>query len=68
MYQQKVNTVGVQKCFDEGQNNMGFYLDYRDVLIYGSSYCAVDLGIVLLAEIDENEIVEPFKFYKIEFY
>lgn len=64
----KLVSLKKQKCFDEGQNNIGFYLDYRDVLIYGSSYCAVDLGIVLLAEIDENEIVEPFKFYKIEFY
>ena len=59
VYQQKVDTVGVQKCFDEGQNNIGFYLDYRDVPIYGSSYCAVDLGIVLLAEIEISEIEEP---------
>ena len=62
VYQQRVDTVGVQKCFDEGgQNNLGFYLDYRDVPIYGSSYCADDLGIVLLAEIDEKEIVEPIQ-------
>ncbi len=59
VYQQRVDTVGVQKCFDEGQNNLGFYLDYRDVPIYGSSYCAADLGIVLLAEIDKSEIEEP---------
>ena len=61
VFQQKVDTLGVQKCFDEGQDNIGFYLDYRDVPIYGSSYCAEDLGIVLLAEIDEKEIVEPIQ-------
>ena len=59
IYQQKVDTLGVQKCFDEGQENLGFYVDYRNVPIYGSSYCAKDLGIVLLAEIDESEVEEP---------
>ena len=59
VFQQKVDTLGVQKCFDEGQNNLGFYLDYRDVPIYGSSYCAEDLGIVLLVEIDKAEVEEP---------
>ena len=59
VYQQRVDTVGVQKCLDEGQNNLGVYLDYRDVPIYGSSYCAADLGIVLLVEIDKSEIEEP---------
>jgi len=59
VFQQKVNTLGVQKCFNDGQDVLGFYLDYRDVPIYGSSYCARDLGIVLLAEIDEAEVEEP---------
>ena len=59
VYQQKADTLGVQKCFNKGQNNLGFYLDYRDVPIYGSSYCAKDLGIVLLAEIDKAEVEEP---------
>ena len=59
IYQQKVDTLGVQKCFNEGQENLGFYVDYRNVPIYGSSYCAKDLGIVLLAEIDESEVEEP---------
>ncbi len=59
VFEQKVDTLGVKKCFSEGQDNIGFYLDYRDVLIYGSSYCAKDLGIVLLAEIDKAEVEEP---------
>ncbi|MHA7733446.1 HAMP domain-containing protein [Nitrosopumilus sp. S6] len=59
IFQQTVNTVGVQKCFNEGQEHIGFYPDYRDIPIYGSSYCAQDLGIVLLAEIDEDEVEKP---------
>ncbi len=57
--QQKVDTFGVQKCFRDGQENLGLYYDYRDIMVYGSSYCAKDLGIVLLAEIDKSEVEEP---------
>ena len=59
VYQQKVDTLGVQKCFNEGEEHLGFYPDYRDIPIYGSSYCADDLGIVLLAEIDQAEVEKP---------
>lgn len=59
IFQQRVDTVGVQKCFNEGVEHVGFYPDYRGVPIYGSSYCAQDLGIVLLAEIDEAEVEKP---------
>ena len=59
IFQQRVDTVGVQKCFNEGVEHVGFYPDYRGVPIYGSSYCAQDLGIVLLAEIDEAEVERP---------
>ena len=59
VFNQKVDTLGVQKCFNEGKNYLGFYRDYRNILIYGSSYCAVDLGIVLLVEIDKSEVEKP---------
>ena len=59
IFQQRVDTIAVQKCFNEGEEYVGFYSDYRDVPIYGSSYCADDYGIVLLAEIDEREIEKP---------
>jgi class 3 adenylate cyclase len=59
IFKQKVNTIPVQKCFRSGEEHNGFYPDYRGIKIYGSSYCAADLGFVLLAEIDEAEIVEP---------
>ncbi len=59
IFHQRVDTVGVQKCFIEGEEHVGFYPDYRGIPIYGSSYCAQDLGIVLLAEIDEAEVEKP---------
>lgn len=59
VFKQKVDTLAVQKCFNEGEEFLGFYKDYRDVSIYGSSYCADDLGIVLLVEIDQAEVEEP---------
>lgn len=61
IFKQKVDTVGVQKCFNEGINYEGSYFDYRGVPIYGSTYCARDLGFVLLAEIDEEETIQPIK-------
>ena len=61
VFQQRVNTLAVEKCFNQGVNHKGFYDDYRDILIYGSSYCAADLGIVLLAEIDKTEVEEPIE-------
>jgi len=59
IFKQKVDTIAVQKCFNEGINFEGLYSDYRGIEIYGSSYCANDLGFVLLAEIDEKETIQP---------
>ena len=59
VFQQTVDTLAVKKCFNDGVDFLGSYTDYRDVPIYGSSYCDKDLGIVLLAEIDKQEVEEP---------
>ena len=59
VFKQKVNTLAVQECFNEGKEFLGFYEDYRNIPIYGSSYCADDLGIVLLVEIDKAEVEKP---------
>ncbi|QLH03686.1 adenylate/guanylate cyclase domain-containing protein [Nitrosopumilus cobalaminigenes] len=59
VFQQKVDTFAVQQCFNNGEEFLGFYEDYRNVPIYGSSYCADDLGIVLLVEIDKAEVEKP---------
>ena len=61
IFNKKVNTTPVQKCFNEGINFEGLYTDYRNVSTYGSSYCANDLGFVLLAEIDEAETIQPIQ-------
>ena len=61
IFQQEVDTVAVQKCFNEGENYRGFYDGYRNSPIYGSSYCAPDLEIVLLAEIDKAEVEDPME-------
>lgn len=58
-FNQLVDTLPVTKCFEDGSEVVGFYQDYRGIPIYGSSYCAQDLGFVLLAEIDQAETVQP---------
>ena len=61
IFRQKVDTLPVTKCFEENQNHVGVYPDYRGIPIYGSSFCAKDLGFILLAEIDEAETIQPIK-------
>ncbi|HSD04976.1 MAG TPA: cache domain-containing protein [Nitrosopumilaceae archaeon] len=58
-FNQKVNTLPVQDCFERNVETGGLYADYRNVMIYGYSYCAKDLGLVLLAEVDESETFRP---------
>ena len=59
-FDQIVDTVPVIKCFEEKQNVSGVtYEDYRGVQIFGASYCAQDLGFVLISEIDVSETFEP---------
>ncbi|HUU47924.1 MAG TPA: HAMP domain-containing protein [Nitrosopumilaceae archaeon] len=59
IFNQIVNSTPVKNCFNEGLDYEGLYLDYREIHTYGSSYCASDLGFVLLAEIDESETIQP---------
>lgn len=58
-FHQIVNTLSVSTCFVLGDSMGGVYNDYRGISIYSHSYCAKDLGFVLLAEKDESEIFEP---------
>lgn len=58
-FNQRVDTFGVTECFENDSEVVGFYPDYRGITVYSSSYCAKDLGFVLLAEIDEAETVQP---------
>ena len=59
VFQQVVNTIPVSTCFEQGKSIGGLYNDYRGIPTYGFSYCAKDLGFVLLAEKDESETFEP---------
>lgn len=55
-----VDTLPVRECLENGVEISGeIYPDYRGVPIFGSSYCARDLGFILLAEIDEAELFAP---------
>lgn len=58
-FHQMVNTLPVSTCFELDKNMSGLYNDYRGIPIIGHSYCANDLGFVLLAEKDESETFEP---------
>ena len=56
-----VDTLPVRQCFEgpNGGDTSGIYNDYRNIPIVGFSYCAKDLGFVLLAEIDKSEVMQP---------
>jgi signal transduction histidine kinase len=58
-----VDTLPVRKCFESnnGGDVSGIYNDYRNIPIIGFSYCAKDLGFVLLAEIDREEALQPIE-------
>jgi PAS domain S-box-containing protein len=58
-FRQTVDTLPVRECFEKGKEINAIYNDYRTIPIVGFSYCAKDLGLVLLAEIDEAEIFGP---------
>ncbi len=59
VFNQKVETLATIRCFENGEEVRGLYQDYRGIWIFGSSYCAKDQGLVLLAEIEEQETIEP---------
>lgn len=59
-FNQKADTFAVSECFDNGNNvNAQDYADYRDVDVFGYSYCKPSLGFVLLTEVDESAILQP---------
>ncbi len=55
------DTFPVRSCFEKKAGYNGFYNDYRGIKIVGSSYCASDLGFVLLTEIDADEVFLPLR-------
>ncbi len=58
-FNQVVDTIPVRECFENGKEASGIFPDYRGVSVFSFSFCAPDLGFVLLAEIDESETLQP---------
>lgn len=58
-FNQVVDTFSVRECFENGHKVSGIYPDYRGISVFSFSYCAPDLGFVLIAEIDEEETLQP---------
>jgi class 3 adenylate cyclase len=58
-FRQKINTHPVNLCFDNNQNHVGLYTDYRGVEVFGASDCMTGFGLTLLVEIDDDEVFEP---------
>lgn len=58
-FNQIVDTLPVRECFENGKELKDTYQDYRGTSVFGFSFCARDLGFVLLAEFDKNETLQP---------
>lgn len=57
---QRVDTEPVKRCREKNEGMSGMYPDYRNIPVFGASIC-LDKGWVLLAEIDEAEVVSGIK-------
>ncbi|NWG37700.1 sensor histidine kinase [Nitrososphaera sp.] len=56
----RVDTLAVRECFDNRVELEGVqYADYRGVSVYGASKCIPELGIVVIAEQDAQEVLSP---------
>ncbi len=58
-FNQKVETLPVTECLENGKTFSGIYPDYRGVKILGTSHCYQSLGFVLLTEMDESNVLGP---------
>lgn len=60
-FNQLVDTYPVRKCFEDGEEIIGIWENYRGVSVVGSSMC-ISVGnfkLTLLSEQDENETLAP---------
>lgn len=56
---QKIDTLPVRECFENGKEISGEYDDYNGVRVVGASMCFRDDGIVLIVEISKEEVFAP---------
>lgn len=55
-----IDTLAVQECFENEKNvNAAIYPDYRGVLVYGTSICEPEKGIMLVTEVAKSEVEKP---------
>ncbi len=55
----KVDTKAVNECLSSNNEITAFYKDYRDIEVAGASMCIPSLKWVVIAEIDESEVITP---------
>lgn len=56
---QKVDTLPVRECLENGKEISGEYENYRGVRVLGASMCFQKEGVVVLVEVERNEIFAP---------
>ncbi len=56
---QKVDTLPVQECLENGKEINEEYDNYQGVRVLGASMCFQNEGMVVLAEVEKQEIFEP---------
>ena len=59
-YNQVVSSVPVEACFKNGADiNAAQYISYTGKLVFGTSQCERNIGIVLFSEQDNSELFAP---------
>ena len=59
-YNQVVSSVPVEACFKNGADiNAAQYISYTGKLVFGTSQCERNIGIVLVSEQDNSELFAP---------
>ncbi|MFZ2303625.1 MAG: ATP-binding protein [Minisyncoccia bacterium] len=56
---QKVSTLPVRECLDNGKEINEEYIDYRGISVLGASMCFQEEGTVLILTIDKAEVFAP---------
>ena len=57
-FNQKIDSIAVTECLEHGKTVSDVYRDYRGVKIFGTSYCNLNDGFILLTEMDEKEVLK----------
>lgn len=58
---QKADTLPVKKCFEQKEEVVGEYLNYRGRQVLGASMCLMRDNLALLLEISPDEVLSPLE-------